>query len=267
MSVIMLPVTNIQRFSTQDGPGVRTTVFLKGCPLRCVWCHNPETWQVEPEMFYSQEDCIGCGKCADICPTGAKEPTSKLMSIHEIMAQIHKDAAFYGSTGGVTLSGGEPLMHMQGCIDILTQAKAAGYTTAIQTSGHFDPHRLDELLPLTDLFLWDYKLTDPNQHQQLTGVTNEKILQNLTYVDARGGKTILHCIMIKGVNMDTAHYTGIRETRRKLINCKGVELIPYHPGAGGKLKRLGREDNTQISWIPGEKDMAGARHFVFFNKT
>jgi len=280
MSEITLPVTNIQRFSTQDGPGVRTTVFLKGCPLRCIWCHNPETQSTEPQVFFTKQNCINCGKCngikppslegglnclayANICPSGAIEPAQKYMTADEIMAVIHKDAAFYGAQGGVTLSGGEPLLHMDGCLEILRQAKQAGYSTVIETSGYFDPKHLDKLIAATDLFLWDFKIWDAALHAKLTGVSNEKILQNLACADKKGASIILRCIMIKGVNMNDAHFMSIKNLRRSLKNCIGLELIPYHPGGGTKNKRLGYKDNGNMNWIPTNEDMANAASAVY----
>jgi len=180
------------------------------------------------------------------------------MSVRDIMTIIHKDAVFYGRHGGVTLSGGEPLLHVNGCLEILRQAKQAGYSTAIETSGYFDPTRLDELIAATDLFLWDFKIWDAAQHIKLTGVSNEKILQNLALANEIGARITLRCIMIKGVNMDNAHFAAIKNLRNSLNNCAGVELLPYHPGGGAKNRRLRREDNVYMNWIPDDDDMKNA---------
>jgi pyruvate formate lyase activating enzyme len=284
---VKLPVANIQRFSTQDGPGVRTTVFFKGCSLRCVWCHNPEMLRERTEILYTPQNCMACGACAAACNTKAHsfdeaglhlfdsarcggcfacvgicpaiEPVGERQTVDQIMECIRRDEAFYGTTGGVTLSGGEPLLYMDGCLEILRRSKKLGYSTVVDTSGHFDLPVSDELIRLTDLFLWDYKLTDPNKHKAYTGVSNDGILRNLIMMDKKGAVTRLRCIVIKGINTETAHWHGVAEVYRSLRHCTGIDLIPYHPYGNSKNKRLGYGETDKTEWMPDEGDITAAK--------
>ena len=288
---MLVPVTKIQKFCTYDGPGVRTTVFLKGCPLRCAWCHNPETQSARPDFFYIPARCIGCGACAAVCPVGvhrlengvhlldrerctrcmrctsvcvakALEPCAREMSVEEILQEVKKDSAFYGKEGGVTLSGGEPLMHPQAALTLLRSAKEAGLHTAVETCGYFDKALVEELVPLVDLFLWDLKDTDDTRHRGYTGVSSVPIRENLACVDACGGVTRLRCILVRTVNMEEAHYEAIAACYHSLSHCEGVELLPYHAYGGSKAQQLGGEDNGRPEWIPSERDMKAARRFL-----
>ena len=282
---MLYPITNIQRFSTQDGPGIRTTVFFKGCPLRCRWCHNPETQLTIPQIFYIPQNCIGCGACINVCPHKAQyldeerhhcfdinkctgclacvsvcpsngvEATSRYMSVQEIMDVVLKDKAFYGENGGITLSGGEPLLHAEACLELLHLAKENGITTAIETSGYFEKKYIQPLTQVTDLFLWDFKDSNAQRHQEFVGVSGEKIISNLLYADQFQTKIILRCIMVKGVNMNHDHYQAIAALYSRLQHCAGVELLPYHAWGGSKNKQLGFDDNGRKEWIPQADDM------------
>lgn len=286
----MLPVTKIQKFCTHDGPGIRTTVFLKGCPLRCVWCHNPETQSPRMEFFSSPQFCLGCGACveacpagvhhftpehqidrrhcigcmacAEACPSGALEPCATLLSTDEIIAEVMKDRAFYGTSGGLTLSGGEPLIHGRDILPLLRAAKEANITTAIETCGVFDPSLLADIVPLTDLFLWDVKDTDPLRHQQNTGGALDSVLANLHLADALGAKTRLRCILLAGMNLNTAHLTALAELYHSLQHCEGIELLPYHTHGDSKNVQLGRASAAHPEWIPSEDELDAARAFI-----
>ena len=196
---MLIPITKIQRFSTHDGPGIRTTVFMKGCPLRCKWCHNPETQLLRNQVFYTPQKCIGCAecikvckngahkmdeeyghvfnstlcigclKCARVCPTQALESTSCDMSVSEIMDIVMKDYAFYSDKGGITLSGGEPMLHAEECLELLSLSKKSGISTAIETCGYFDENYIEQIAKVTDLFLWDFKDGNTNRHKENTG--------------------------------------------------------------------------------------------------
>lgn len=279
-----LNVVKIQRFSTHDGPGVRTVVFAKGCPLRCRWCHNPETQSPLSQIFYTQSHCIlcgscavcptgahafseqkghafspdlctGCQACADVCPTGAIEKTGKAEDVETILQTVLKDRVFYGSDGGLTLSGGEPMAQPKAAIALLKKAKENGISTAIETCGQFDPTFLPELTEVTDLFLWDFKDGVSERHKEYTGVGNERIIENLLAADASAKHILLRCILVKGVNTDSLHLEKISEIYHRLCRCDGIELLPYHAYGGSKQVQLGNQDNGNPAWIPSQQDL------------
>ena len=285
---IFLPVTKIQRFSTHDGPGIRTTVFLKGCPLHCLWCHNPETQSRKADFFYTDAQCIRCSACKEICPrnlhrftgdthtvsrdacarcmkcvracpSGALESCQSDLSAEEILSHILRDNSFYGKTGGVTLSGGEPMLHGKKSLALLKMCKEAKVNTAVETCGVFDPALIAPLCEVTDLFLWDIKDTCDERHRLYTGAGVEQIHQNLLCADRLGAKTLLRCIMVKGVNMEEGHYNGILTLYSQLQHCLGAELIPCHGLGESKYRQLGMENRFDEAWIPTEQDMRAAR--------
>ena len=288
---MILPVTKVQRFSTHDGPGIRTTVFLKGCPLRCRWCHNPETQSPLPQILYSAQLCLGCGACAAVCPVGAHtmdgdihrfegsrctgcmrcpavcpagaiESAAVLMDTREILKIVERDAAFYGSDGGFTLSGGEPLFHGEASLQLLRHAKEAGLHTAVETCGYFSEELLPSLAASADLLLWDFKDSDDRRHRAYTGVSNIPILHNLQRADDLGCAIRLRCILVKGVNMDPLHYQAIAETAASLKNCQEVQLLPYHALGGSKNVQLGYADNSRKDWIPSTEELRQAEAFL-----
>ena len=286
---VKLLVAKIQRFCMHDGPGVRTTVFLKGCPLRCKWCHNPETQKKAREILFYEKKCIGCGacrecpqkarssdtpqaidrsaciacgKCADLCPSGALEMVGKEMTLNEILNEIKKDLAFYGKDGGITISGGEPFSQPKAVLSLLGECKALGISTAVETCGFGDESAFSETTPYVDLFLWDVKDTDSERHRVFTGVSNETIIRNLRTVDGRGGKTRLRCILVNGINTDEGHYRNVASLALSLSGCQGVEWLPYHTYGGSKSAALGLGDNGDISMIPSEKELEKAKMTV-----
>jgi glycyl-radical enzyme activating protein len=263
-------IFDLQRFCTHDGPGIRTTVFLKGCPLDCAWCHNPESKSLRPEVLFSDGLCIRCGACAEACaagahvvgtsghrfdrgrcqlslhcveacPSGALQVAGRTVTVEDVLAEVEKDRVFYEeSGGGLTLSGGEPLAQFEFTRDVLRAARSAGAHTCVETSGHGAPEHYAELAPLVDLFLWDLKDTDAQRYRANTGVAMEHTLDNLRRVDALGGATILRCLLIPEVNLTAEHLDGIGEVYRDLQHCAGVELLAYHPLGQSKLARLGK---------------------------
>jgi glycyl-radical enzyme activating protein len=285
-------VFDIQRFCIHDGPGIRTTVFLKGCPLDCAWCHNPESKAFHPELFYTPHLCIGCGKCVDDCPAGAHAMADKMhvfdrsrcvsclkcvercpsraleaagreMTVEEVIAEVERDRVFYDeSGGGMTISGGEPMAQFEFTREILRSAKQAGLHTCVETSGIGPAERYIEIVPLVDMFYWDLKDTDPARHLANTGVALEPILANLRAVDEAGGATFLRCIMLAGMNMTEAHLDGIIGVYRSLSNCRGVELLEYHQLGNSKLERLGLAPPNDSSLIPDPDELAAARERV-----
>ena len=288
---LRLPVTKIQKFCTGDGPGIRTTVFLKGCPLRCVWCHNPETQSLKQEFFYTEKFCVSCGSCHAVCPTGAQgmadgrhtldrskcvgcmqcvpacfstalEACSDPLTIEEIYAEGIKDKAFYGKTGGVTVSGGEPMLYADAVAELFGRFRAAGINTAMETCGFFEQEQLQTVVPVTDLFLWDVKDTNEERHRKNTGVSFEKIRENLHAADAIGAKTVLRCIFIRGVNDDRKHLEAVAKLYGSLNHCRGVELLPYHTYGDSKRTQLGLPPTANPEWIPKTEDLQSAKAFL-----
>lgn len=282
-----LRVTEIQRFCMHDGPGVRTTVFLKGCPLRCAWCHNPETQKRNAQLLFYPNKCIGCNgcvtvceqgvhdiaqthmlsrekcrlcfACASICPTAALEPCGREMSIAEILSAVKKDEAFYGDQGGVTLSGGEPLAQGETAVELLKACKEHRLSTAVETCGYVDPAMIRAAVPYVDLFLWDIKDTDSPRHRQYTGVANEKILKNLSIANSLGAKIRLRCILVNGVNTDRKHYEALAQIAQEIRNFDCLEILPYHAYGGTKSTFLGLADSGRTEWIPTEQQIQEAK--------
>ena len=243
-------IFNIQRFCTNDGPGIRTTVFLKGCPLSCVWCHNPESQRGEREILYYRNKCSGCGRCRHmtvedtdfLCYNDAKRICGRTATVEEVLEEVLKDRLFYeNSGGGMTLSGGEPLAQPAFTIALLQGAKEAGLHTAIETCGFTSEQVMREIAPLVDLFLFDYKETDPALHRAFTGVDNAPILGNLRLLDRLGKKTILRCPLIPGYNLREEHLQGICALANSLDHLQGIEIEPYHSLGEGKYAALGKE--------------------------
>ncbi len=268
-------IFDIQHFAIHDGPGIRTTVFLKGCPLRCLWCHNPESQAAGVEIFYLPEKCIDCRTCAAVCPrgahhfeaaghyldraacdrcgacglecyTGALERVGQEMTVEAVLAEVLKDSAFYRDTGGITISGGEPMQQFAFTRALLEGAKAAGLRTCLETSGCTTRERCLEIAPLVDLFLFDVKESDPELHRRFTGVTNQAIRDNLRTLDRSGARLVLRCPLIPGYNDRPGHLAAIAELANELRNVVEIHILPYHPLGTSKRQRLG-----QAPTLPG----------------
>ena len=243
-------IFNIQRFCVNDGPGIRTTVFLKGCPLSCVWCHNPESQRFEPEILFYKDKCTGCGRCVGItaadrdfvCFNGAKEICGKTVSANEVTAEVLKDKPFYeNSGGGVTLSGGEPLAQYDFSLELLKMAQENGIHTAVETCGYAERSKILEIAKYVDLFLFDCKETDPELHKEYTGFDNKIILENLKALSDAGSKIILRCPIIPGFNDRAEHFKGISEIADKFSGIEHIEIEPFHPLGEGKYSALSRK--------------------------
>lgn len=282
-------ISDIQRFCTHDGPGIRTTVFFKGCPMKCEWCHNPETQKFSPQLLFNASLCINCGACEQVCPKHAhifneaghsldrnlcknclicaSVCTSeaccvcgKILSVKDVLKEVMKDAPFYGTNGGVTLSGGEPLAQDES-IELLRKLKEFGINTAVETSGCVSKERILESADFTDLFLYDIKDTDSERLKQYTGGNFSEITDNLFALD-RTNKSILRCILVFGVNTDEKHYAFISEIYSSLKNCLGVQFLPYHPYGGSKATSVFGKSNAHEEWIPPKTCIDGAKSFL-----
>lgn len=261
-------IFNIQRFSTSDGPGIRTVVFLKGCPLDCAWCHNPESKTVLPGLFFKKESCIGCraceavcknhlhrlteedhlferegcarcGVCAQACPTEALTVCGEQKEAEDIIGTVLRDRMFYEeSGGGMTLSGGEPLAQFDFSLELLKRAKEKGLHTAVETCG-YSTKDLSPLCGVVDLWLFDIKLLNEEKHRTYTGVSNELILKNLRLLDSLGAKTVLRCPVIPDVNFDEEHFALLAELASSLNHVTAIHLEPYHPLGISKAEQLG----------------------------
>jgi pyruvate formate lyase activating enzyme len=244
-------VFDIQRGALQDGPGVRTAVFLKGCHLRCAWCHNPESWSAEPQVA-AQPDASGQYK------TFGQE-----LSVDNVMRTVLRDKVYYAmSGGGMTLSGGEPTLQFDFCKALLTAAHEHGIHTCLDTSGHGRQEDFAALLPLVDLFLYDYKLTSTELHRHWTGEGNELILENLEYLYQSGAAILLRCPILPGINDSPEDMEAIAALGRKYPRLHGIELLPYHNTGLYKFKLLGMDSPPQPGPVPTAEDQLRYRQVL-----
>lgn len=262
---------NIQRYAIHDGPGIRTTVFLKGCPLSCAWCHNPEGVSATPEILLFPErcmacgdcericpnpppvgssnrdesdrsECTACGSCADVCPTGARSLAGGTMTVAELLSVLERDRPFYEETnGGVTFSGGEPLMQGAFLLECLRECRLRGMHTAVDTCGMADRDLVLQVLEHADLFLYDLKLLDGPAHREHTGAPLEPILENLRAIDEAGADVIVRFPMIPDVTDARRNIEDLGSFVASLRSTRTVHVLPFHRTASDKYRRLGRK--------------------------
>ena len=241
-------VFNIMRYSVHDGPGIRTTVFFKGCPMSCKWCHNPESFDPKPQNVFNPHKCIKCGYCGagkeggGDCPTGARETIGYEISVQELMKEINKDRLFYEqSGGGVTFSGGEPFYQEKFLLSILESCKEDYIGTAIDTTGFCDTAVIKKAAELTKYFLYDLKFIDNVKHEKYCGVPNDIVLKNLEHLSEMKTKLILRIPVIPTINDDIPEMTAIFEFIKGFKNITAVNLLPYHNIQTDKYKRIGKQ--------------------------
>lgn len=234
----MAVIFDIERCGMHDGPGIRTVVFFKGCPLRCRWCHNPESWEQAPQELFYPDKCISCGGCAEGCYTGARSVCGREMTVAEVMAPILADKPYYGTEGGVTLTGGEPQLQADFALALTDACREQGIGVAIETS--MIVYRPD-LLGKMSLIMADIKLWDPTRHREYTGVGNAAILENIRRADTLGVPLLVRTPIIPTVNDTVEEISAIRDFVKTLKNAVGYELLPYHPFGLDKAAAMGLE--------------------------
>ena len=241
-------IFRVQRFSVHDGPGIRTTVFFKGCSLRCPWCHNPEGLSTLPELQFLKEKCIGCGRCndrsslsdANACPSGALSVCGEHVPLGDIVQRVLRDRDYYGSNGGVTLSGGECLLQADAAAALLHALKAEGIHTAIDTSGAVPWSAFEKTMAACDLYLYDVKCIDAERHRAWIGADNALILENARRLSAAGKAMWVRVPVIPGFNDDEAEMRRIADFVRQLPSVESVTLMPYHTLGKSKYETLGQ---------------------------
>jgi pyruvate formate lyase activating enzyme len=279
-------VFDIRRFSIHDGPGIRTTVFLKGCPLACAWCHNPEGQSAGPELIMRSSRCLRCGACVEACPedairmgadgpvtdperceqcgicadacfSGARELAGRELTVAQVMAEVERDRPFYDeSGGGATFSGGEPLLQPEFLLGLLRACKAQEIRTALDTCGYGPWSALDRVRPYVNLFLYDIKSLDDVQHLAVTGVSNRTILQNLRMLSELGHPIVLRIPVIPGINDGAEGMRAIGALAADLPSVVHVELLPYHRIGVEKYGRIAREYSLPEILPPSQEHLA-----------
>jgi pyruvate formate lyase activating enzyme len=282
-------IFNVQRYSVHDGPGIRTTVFLKGCPLRCAWCHNPEGISPEPEILVMEGRCLHCGecrqacpvcterevagaipaqkgrcrlcgKCVEACPSEARRIAGREVTVAELLEEILRDRVFYEeSGGGVTFSGGEPLAQPEFLQAILRACKERGLHTAVETCGMVSTRYLQAAAPFTDLFLYDLKIIDDSRHREFTGASNARILENLKSLAECHDQIWIRVPIIPNVNAASADLEATARFTVQFRSVRQVNLLPYHRNGAAKTQRAGRKTIPADTLPPTAETLSNAR--------
>lgn len=285
-------VFNIQRYSIDDGPGIRTTVFLKGCPLSCVWCSNPESQNTEPELMHrdslckrcyrcvatcplgavtvgpdgiviDRDVCDACGECVETCPHGAMRIAGEEMTVEQVFDVVRRDADFYrDSGGGVTISGGEALLQPDFTLALLKRFREAGFHTCLDTAGAGDLEDLRRIIPYVDLFYFDIKHLDPEMHRAMTGGSNTKILRNFEEVAASGVPLVVRVPVVPGFNDNISDIAAIAELVAVVAPHADVHLLPYHRYGQQKYAMLGLDYELATAETPSEEFLKEACQIV-----
>ncbi len=276
-------IFDIKQFAVHDGPGIRTTIFLKGCPLECSWCHNPEGIDYEDDLFFYESKCIGCGSCvgvcpenaiemkgkiinidrdlcqlcgncSEVCPTAALEIAGKRMSVEEVMDEIERSTIYHDtSSGGVTLSGGEPFQQFEFMKELIERCKEKDIHVTVDTCGHVETEKLDEVKDKIDLFLFDLKIMDEDLHKEYIGVGNEKILKNLKSLLREGdNEVIIRFPLIPGITDTKENISSILDFLAPLKGVREIDVLPYHD-VREKYNRLGKEYEIKDIEAPGRE--------------
>lgn len=279
-------ITHIQRFSVHDGPGIRTTVFLKGCQMHCPWCHNPETYRRQPEIqvfperclgcracavacqhaahefsatdhVYHRERCVACGECIETCYAQALVRVGETRTAESVVSEVLADRPFYQPAGGVTISGGEPLVQAEFTGEILKLCRREGIHTAIETNLAWPWEAVEPLVPLVDIFLVDIKIMDDAAHRAWTGTSNVRTLDNLRRLDALNKDLVVRTPVVVGVNQQPEQIGAIADFLATLRNVRQYELLPYHPLGVGKYAALGLDGPPPEFHAPTAAELDG----------